>query len=137
MAETGAGAGLNRRSSRRVVRCLGAGRVLQRKLAAERLAQQQRQPVVAIGGGLEIGDDLLGGYLAPMLEDRGVERADVGEMPVKAAARYPQCFRQRLGLQGRETALSQRLEALIEPILGGKLIAHFSFPRASYHTPPY
>src|SRR5258708_32509691 len=105
MAETGAGAGLNRRSSRRVVRCLGAGRVLQRKLAAERLAQQQRQPVVAIGGGLEIGDDLLGGHLTPMLEDRGVERADVGEMPVKAAARYPQGLPRRLAFQGRETAL--------------------------------
>src|SRR5258707_9883626 len=67
-----------------------------------------------------------------MLEDRGVERADVGEMPVKAAARYPQCFRQRLGLQGRETALSQRLEALIEPVLGGKLIGHF--PARGHNT---
>src|ERR1035437_6021744 len=61
-----------------------------------------------------------------MLENRGVIRADVGEMPVKAAARHPHRLGQRLGLQRRETAFGQRLEALIEPVFCGKLIGHAS-----------
>jgi len=32
------------------------------------------------------GNDLLGGDLAPAGEDRGVEGADIGKMPVKTAA---------------------------------------------------
>ena len=73
----------------------------------------------------------------PGFDEGRVVGRHIGEMPVKAAARYPHCFRQRLGFQGRETALSQRLEALIEPVLGGKLTGHFPNPEAPYHTPLY
>src|ERR1700682_597381 len=59
-----------------------------------------------------------------MLEDGGVVGADVGEVPVEAAARNAHRFRQWLGLQRRETASRQRPEALVEPVLCGKLVGH-------------
>ena len=59
--------------------------------------------------------------------------ADVGEMPVEAAARHPHRLGQRLGLQCREAAFGQCLEALIEPVFGGELIGH----EATCDNPPY
>ena len=61
---------------------------------------------------------------APMPEDRSVISADIGEMPVKAAARHPHCPGQRLGFQRREAAFGQRPKALIEPVFCGELIGH-------------
>ena len=90
--------------------------LLQRRLAAERPAHQQRQRVAVPGGGLEAGNDLFGGDLAPMLEDRGVERGNIGKVPVETAARHPHRLGQRFRLQRREAAFGQRLEALIEPV---------------------
>ena len=66
-------------------------------------------------GHLEIGNHPLGRNLSPMGQDRGAERGDIGEVPVKAAARHAHGFRQRLGLQRAGTVRSQRLEALVEP----------------------
>src|SRR6185437_16751219 len=60
----------------------------------------------------------------PTLQDRGMERADIGEMPVEAAARDAHFLCQRLGLQRRKATCCQGLEAVVEPVLRGKLIGH-------------
>src|SRR3954454_22535301 len=59
-----------------------------------------------------------------MLEDRDMERTDVGEMPIEAAARHPQGFRHRVGLERRKAVLGQDLQPAIEPVLSRKLIGH-------------
>jgi len=69
-------------------------------------------------GYLEIGNDPLGRNLSPMGQDGGTERGDIGEVPLKAAARHSHGFRQRLGLQRAGTLRGQRLEAPVEPVLG-------------------
>ena len=97
--------------------CPAAHRAFQRRLFAEHPAQQHRQRIFVPSRPLDIGDDLLGGDLAPVFQDGGVERADIGEMPVETAARDAHGLRQRLGLQRGEAALGQRLQALIEPVL--------------------
>src|SRR6266436_3094485 len=116
--------GLHCAASHRIERGPGPNRLLQHQPAAECLAQQRFQRIVVGLVGLEIGNDLLGGNLAPVLEDGGMERADIGKVPVEAAARYAHCFRQRFGLQRRETVAGQRLEALTEPVFCGELIGH-------------
>src|SRR5215471_4969397 len=58
-----------------------------------------------------------------------MECADIGEMPVKAAARDAHRLRQWFGLEGRESLCGQGLEALVEPVLHGELIGH--------RRPPY
>jgi len=74
--------------------------------------------------GLDIGDDLLGRDLAPAHQHRGMERAEIGEMPVKAAARDAHRLGERVGLQRREAVLRQRLQALPRPVVGGELFGH-------------
>ena len=115
---------LHRAASHRIERGPGPNRLLQHQPAAECLAQQQFQRIIPALVGLEIGDDLLGGNLAPVLEDGGVERADIGEVPVEAAARNAHRLGQWFGLQRREAIPGQRLEALIEPVPCGELIGH-------------
>ena len=68
------------------------------------------------------------------LQDRGMERADIGEMPVEAAARDAHRLRQRLGLQRREALSGERLQTLVEPVLRGKLIAHAAAPYTTVLT---
>src|SRR5436190_13995851 len=59
-----------------------------------------------------------------MLEDRGMECADIGEMPIEAPARHPQRFRHRVGLERRKAVLGEDFKAPIEPVLSRKLIGH-------------
>ena len=68
-----------------------------------------------------------------MGEDRGVERADIGEVPVEAAARHPHGFRQRLRFERGKAAAGQRFQALIEPVPGRELIVH----ALTCDIPPY
>ena len=115
-------------------------RPLQRQPAAEGQLEQHGKRVFApvrVQRRLDAGDDLLGGDVAPALEDRAVIGADIGKMPVEAAARDAHGLGQRLGLQRREAAAGQRLQALVDPILRRKLLRHGPAPCRHYHTQLY
>jgi hypothetical protein len=69
-----------------------------------------------------------------VIEDRGVECADIGKVPIEAAARHPHGFGQRLCLQGSKAVCCQYLKALIEPVFCRELIGHTGIQKTSPYT---
>src|ERR1700722_19309039 len=118
-------------SRSRIDRGPAADRVFKRPLLAEYPVQQNLQRVVLFGRGVDVGDNPLGGNIAPKPEQLAMKGFDVGEVPVKAAARHAHRFRQRHGLERRKTLLGKGLQPVVQPVRGGELLNHLSSPAAS------
>ena len=101
---------------------------------SEPMAPERREALFAGLKSLDVSDDRFRGDLFPMLDHPGMKSAEVGEVPIEAAARDAKLARKHIRFQSIEALVCERPHGEINPVLYGQSLGHDAAPYSAVLT---
>src|SRR5262245_54349655 len=96
--------------------CPGANGALE--VQARRKSPPEQRLQVIPWRSFDFRDDVFERYFAPTLQHSGVERTNIGEMPIETAARDSKALRKHVSLERGEAGAGKRAQARVHRIHG-------------------